>query len=187
MYGDGGAGVAIGIDTEIFGNGIVRLGSKETGPHPFTSNDVIYDDEQQKELIRSTLEQHREQLERDGFIANLPLAVLQLPVRFKQANFTAEEEVRCVQHFPINQPATMNKENLEAWRNFARSYLKYALRNRKIVPFLELPITHFEVIKRIVTGPRFPQGNNLKMLEYFLQFHDLGNVEISSSKIVAGV
>ena len=51
MYGDGGAGVAIGINTDYFGNGIVRLGSKDTGPHPFTTHEVIYDDVQQKELI----------------------------------------------------------------------------------------------------------------------------------------
>jgi hypothetical protein len=187
MYGDSGSGVAIGIDTEIFGNGIVRLGRKDSGPHPFTSNEVIYDETLQEELICSTLEQNREQLDREDFITNLPLEVLQLPIRFKQRNFDSEKEVRCVQHFPVHQPETMDDENLESWRSFARNYLKYTWRNQKLIPFLEIPITPPNVIKRIVTGPRFLQGNNLKMLKYFLQLHELGSVEISSSTIVAGV
>ena len=185
MYGDGGAGVAIGIDTAYFGNGLVRLGNKDTGPHLFTAHEVIYDDDIQKKLIRSNVAPHRELLDREHFIAKLPLEILQLPVRFKQENFRSEEEIRCVQHFPVHQLETMDKVELEDWRRFAKRYLKHAWRNQKFIPFLELPLTHLNVIQRIVTGPNFMQGNNLKMLENFLQLHELGDVEIARSKITA--
>ena len=60
-----------------------------------------------------TVQQHREQFDKEDFIEKLTLEVLQLPVRFKQANFRSAEEIRCVQHFPVHQPETMDKEKLD--------------------------------------------------------------------------
>ena len=187
MYGDGGAGVAIGIDTEHFGNSIVRPGIKGAGPHPFETLEIVYDKDQQEELIRQELANHKKVFDGPNFIADLPREILQLPIQFKQHNFKAEEEVRCVQFFPVTEPATMGKAEIEEWREFASEYLKYAWRKGRIVPFLEVPWTHPDVLRKIVTGPKFSQGSNRQMLVQFLQLHGFDNLEITHSKIEWGV
>ena len=62
MYGDGGSGVAIGVDTEHLGNAIVRPGKIGAGPHPFETREIIYDKDQQEELIRQELANHKKVL-----------------------------------------------------------------------------------------------------------------------------
>lgn len=180
LYGDKGAGVAIGLNPSYLGNSIVRLGETGGHLHHFWTEEVVYQRQVQIELISKLVASLDSVQDREFTLAT---EISKLAVKFKQAEFFSEEEVRCVQFYPTEGEGMLVADD---YREFSKPYLKFANKSGRLVPFLELDLTHPNLISKIVTGPRFDQGSNIFMLKNCLRFHGLDSIEVVPSSILYG-
>jgi Protein of unknown function (DUF2971) len=192
MYGDSGKGVAVGVEVQNIQFSLSRPTKPDGSTFLFDQKDIVYLPDDQKTKLAAAIQEAEayaefESIEEIG--AKKLLAISEHAVFFKQPQFASEQEVRCYQFFPVVEfdDDIIEPKDYASYAAKLCGQLNFANRSGILVPYLDLAILDPTFIKRIVVGPRFPKGGNIRMLQQFLSMYGLRDVEVDESKIVSGL
>lgn len=163
LYGDGGCGVAIGVELHEVQHSIEPIEL-----FMMDQSAVNYSRERQESEI-ATLVSHLATIE-DGEWAyeDCIARVAQFAKYWKQPQFMTEQEVRIAAEFPW-QTLHSALPTLLRWRESADRILKYKVSNRILRPYLELPLIDFRFIRSVTIGPRSRSVYHRGLIEQILR------------------